>query len=265
MSGIQETRCTVLTGVVWRGARRFQVNPNFMFTRNYVMTVLGYLFVLILAKGALEVPKHNSESVYSPDKRFQLRVSATSEQYIRNLAVTDQGREIARYKFEGDLVNAYWSPSASYVAINNHFGYRGWYVWIISLRDGAVIRSTTATKSAQYDRYLDDKYEPNVPELAKSRLKELYPKFRDDSSREHYISLAWGWKNRNQLRMFHVLGFDNLYEKENAEVWIETVFNISENGISVGDISARKVVGKGWKEYPGEVRKTLEKKPTTSE
>ncbi|HEY2711348.1 MAG TPA: hypothetical protein VGI60_02450 [Chthoniobacterales bacterium] len=103
----------------------------------------------------------------------------------------------------------------------------GWYLWIISLPSGAVIRSQDTTKSSNYDRYTDYHYLPNVEMAAK------------------------------ELRMFHEFIYLKLFEKDNAILWLTTVFGISNEGVTIGTVSARRTNQGSGADYPSEVKRTL--------
>jgi hypothetical protein len=223
-----------------------------------VTRVLACGFLLV-SSGALALLPSDSHSVrlQSPDKRFTISLSETSEQGVYRLIVLDQGRQLSHYRFEGELVTAYWSPSQNYVAVNNHNGHRGWYPWVISLRTGAVVRASGEIRSAEYDRYLDYEYEPDLRKLAREELERIYPEFSDDTMREGYISIAYGWSSGDQLLMFHEFGLDNLFVRDDSVIWVTSSFLISNQGMTVRDISAHKVAGEWWKKYPPEVAKTL--------
>src|SRR5438874_2264297 len=88
---------------------------------------------------------------YSPSNTCVVQVVQT-DQGLSRLEVFRDGHELSHYSFEGNVASIYWSHSEKFAAINNHNGHRGWYLWIISLDTGAVIRANDALRSTDYNR-----------------------------------------------------------------------------------------------------------------
>ncbi len=194
----------------------------------------------------------------SPDKASMLTLTHTADPAVNRLTVSHSGSELTQYRFEGRLVSAYWSPSGEYVAINNHSGYLGWYLWVISLRDGSLIRAGGRLRQTDYNRYLDYDYVPDVAEIEADKITQGYAGFSSDHMREGYVSIAYGWKSKDELLMFHELIFSRLAEEQNAAIHLLTLFRVSDkDGITVEDGVVRKVTGSWSEQYPAEVKKVL--------
>lgn len=226
----------------------------------FIVALLGSLLFLV-ASTATALPTTGIFSLKSPDNRFEATLSDDLDHHSSDwrspywLTITDRGRQIARYRFDGELVNGYWSPSEKYLALNNHNGHCGWYVWIISLRTGAVSRTIGANHSPEYDRYLDENELPDVEKPAQNILKKLNPGVEKDGMRLRYISVTYGWETDNRLLMFHEFVYDKLYEREENVIWLRSTFKISAKGIEVKNLQGQKVSRR--KEYPPAIRAVL--------
>jgi hypothetical protein len=173
------------------------------------------------------------------------------------MTIIRSDRETARYNFEGELTSVYWSPTEKYVAINNHSGHAGWFLWIISLEDGRVIRANGETAGADYVRYVDIDYEPSL-DAAQRQLLEVYPSVNQDSSRTGWHSIAYGWKDEERLSVFIFCTFDRLAEEQHSAIQIYATYRVrGRSGISAEDFSVRKVRGGWWEQAPSELKKTL--------
>lgn len=216
------------------------------------------LFLLVPQTEPCAAAQQSGKSSFkSIDGRFEIRVSDTAEPYVYRLQILADTRELADYKFKGELVSAYWSPSGRYVALNNHYGHYGWYLWILSLDDGSVITAHGNVNAKNYDRYLDYECTPNIRTRGKDAIEKVYSGFSKDHLRAGYLSVAFGWKSATELLMFHEFPCDNLFQREHAVIWVNTIFVIRKSGITVRGVSVRKVNGKWTDKYPPEVSKTL--------
>lgn len=89
--------------------------------------------------------------VDSPDKRFtvELQDTAPDQKFIdRVLIIREGGREIARQKTLGYLLNVFWDDTGKYVAVNNRRANAGDYIWIFSLPDGKCIKTADSGQFA---------------------------------------------------------------------------------------------------------------------
>ena len=120
------------------------------------------------------------------------------------------------------------------MAFNNHYGHRGWEVWIISLKDGSVVRNGGKVTSGNYDRYQDYDYLPNVAVLAKQQLTAIYPNYPTDTDRrgEGHITVVYGWDNDRMLKMFDEIVLDDLFAKESRRFSVYSLLTVGEAGLS---------------------------------
>lgn len=228
------------------------------------MSIRGFLVwcccISALPTGTLALPSRGLSRLTSPNKEYSLFLSDTDEKWVYKLAIVRSGRELAHYRFRGELISGYWSQSGKYVAINNHYGHRGWYVWIISLDNGSVIRANDTIRSPDYDRYSDiDDYGPDVSQTAKAEIERVYKGYGGDRLREGYSSVVYGWENRDRLLLFHEFTLVELYNQEHAYIDVYTVLQV-DKGQQIGlEVNSVKKVTGTWEsqDLPLEVKKTL--------
>jgi hypothetical protein len=147
----------------------------------------------------------------SPEGDYSVVISKASDDpyHSTRLTLLKRGRPLTHYAFDGRLVSIYWSSGENYVAINNHYGHRAWGVWILSLKNGSLIRvdghpqatisldpQDPASKTAPYDFYLDYAYLPEVLAFAKTKIVSVYPGFLTDEDKRGggNIGVVYGWK-----------------------------------------------------------------------
>ena len=124
----------------------------------FILAALGTALWLATAgtAAALEdLPRNGITSLKSPNGRYEAALSDTDQPYEYWLTITDHGRLLARYHFEGELSSSFWSQDGKYLAINNHCGHRAWHVWVVALHTGAIIHTAGQIKARGYDAYLD--------------------------------------------------------------------------------------------------------------
>jgi len=193
----------------------------------------------------------------SPNKEYSLRLSdklGPDKDYV--LTLSFRNREKAHYTFKGELINACWDPLGQYVAINNHWGHAGFWLWIISLYDGSVVTTRGLVRGDNYDKYIDDQTNsPDVLEAAIPKIQEIYPRVRKDTSQEGcYGPIAYDWQDREHLKTYSRVIFNNLYDEEGNIVQIYATFNVSRSGLNIGTIFVKKV-----KDYPEPVPSEIER------
>lgn len=218
--------------------------------------------ILALPAGAFALPSQGLSELTSPNKEYSLVLSDTDEKWVYKIAILHSGREVAHYRFQGELISGYWSPSGKYVAINNHYGHRGWYLWIFSLRDGSIVRASDTVRSSEYDRYTDyDGYLPDIPALAKQDILQVYSSYLHDYNFKGYVSIAYGWEAGDRLLVFHELTLVKLQESEHMKIHVYTRLDLQlGKGFATSVVSAKKVKDTAsWesKDVPAEVRNTL--------
>ncbi len=230
--------------------------------RHSLLTLAALVVTVFLtARGVSALPSTGMQSLRSSDGRFEAALSDAADQLPRWqsscwLTITDHGRQIARYHFEGELISGYWSPGGHYLAIDNHYGHRAWAIWVVSLRTGAIIRADgTTTRASAYDAYSDEHKLPDVYQAAKGILRRLNLD-SDDYFRGGPISVAYGWKNARELRMFHEYISDQQAERENAGIWLTNTLKVSGAGLQIKNLKGKKV--KLQEAYPAPVRSVLD-------
>src|ERR1700692_2206967 len=76
------------------------------------------------------------EELYSLDKRYSVTILHSalpgSDPYngFFTIAMRRGKRELAKYPTQGYLIDAFWSPDGSYVAVDNRRGNSGDYLWV---------------------------------------------------------------------------------------------------------------------------------------
>lgn len=210
-----------------------------------------------LVQSAIALPKYGTATVISPEGDYKLTLSDTAESFVYQLSIMRRDREVMHYTFKGELVTAYWSPFGKYVAINNHYG-RGWYPWVIRLEDGAVLRSAGPLRTYSYDRYTDAQCIPDIVSAAANQIRQVYSAWQSDQTRNGYSTVAYQWRSEEEVAMFHELIFDSLFLNEDSSLQVFSVFVIRESRLIPDDFRVKKVSGEWWKQYPLEVKKTLE-------
>ncbi len=215
------------------------------------------LFIMLLTANGSSLPKYGVTKLESLNKEYSIRLADTKDPWIYELRIFRNNIELAHYPFEEELLSAYWSPSLKFVAVNNHNGHGGFYVWIISLADGSVVTSHGVVKDPNYDKYSDDNDFVDLREQAAGKLKQIYPQADTDQLRNGYNSVAYGWRGDNQLLMFHEFGFDNFYTKYHLIIQAFTLWDVTTRGVTLKNVRFRKARDDQYEPMPPEVKKTL--------
>jgi hypothetical protein len=158
------------------------------------------------------------EELYSPDKRYSVTILHSalpgSDPYngFFTIAVRSGKRDLGKYPTQGYLIDAFWSPDGSYVAVDNRRGNSGDYLWVFRLRDGHAIKTPIDASPKQPTEY----YEKNVRE-AVARVTAVYPELIYDQFKKLF-TFAHGWTKSGELQVKTNMGFRNL-ENEIVVVW----------------------------------------------
>lgn len=219
--------------------------------------IASVLFIVFLTANGSALPKYGVSALASPNKEYTLKLVDTSTPYEYRLKILHHGIELAHYPFSGELINAFWSPSLRFVAIDNHYGHGGFRVWIVSLTDDSVITSHGVMRGADYDRYVDYQYFFNLLEEAHGKLKKINPGIDDDQLRDGYSSVAYGWTPEGQLLMFHQFPFDNFGTRYGLIIQGYSASKVTDHKVSLESISFKKARDDRDELMPSEVKKTL--------
>jgi hypothetical protein len=76
--------------------------------------------------------------------------------------------------------------------------------------------------------------------------------------RNGFSTVAYEWTSEDRLLVFHELIFDDSFLKENSSLQVFSVFIVGDEGLIAEDFRVKKVGGEWWKEYPPEIKKTLQ-------
>ncbi len=222
-----------------------------------IPTVLLVLFGLLHKNLAL--PTHGVTKISSDDRAYILQLSDGSNG-DSILTLIHSGKEISHYSFEGEMLTAYWSPSHKYVAINNHNGHGGFFVWILSLDNGKLVTCHGLVEDSKYDRYTTEDHSPNLFEKSASAIDKVYHEYNKDTIREGYQSyVAYGWKDDDHLMIFTDFVFANLFEKTGNLIQIYAILHINNFGKLMFESAIAKVDKSDKSEkQPDEVKKTYD-------
>jgi hypothetical protein len=135
------------------------------------------LFVLpILASAALSRAQENPPSeLYSPDHQYCVTILQTalagSDPYegFFTIAVRHGKQDLSKFRTEGYLIDAFWSPDGRYVAVDNRRANSGDYLLVFRLTDGRAIKMPVDAKPGQPDDVYD-----NYAEEVVSRVTRLF-------------------------------------------------------------------------------------------
>ena len=215
------------------------------------------LFIILLTENSQAASKYGVSMLESPNREYVLELTNTKDPSTYKLKIIRNHVELAHYPFEEELLSAYWSPLLKFVAINNHNGHGGFYVWIISLTDGSVITAHGNVKDPNYDRYADGDDFVDLRVQAAGKLKQIYPQVSTDQLRNGYNSIAYGWKGDDQLLMFHEFPFDNFSTKYNRIIQAFTTWEVNNHDVTLKSIRFRQARDDEYEPMPPEAKKTL--------
>ena len=129
-----------------------------------------------------------------PDKSSKGRiVTDYPESEDRTLALLSKGQVVAQYPTFAYLLNAFWSPDNTYVAVNNRRANAGDYLWILSLPDGGAIKvpEDLAPKQERKRMAIDDR-------KVMKEITRRFPNCTENSLRKGWLK-ARSWKSANEL------------------------------------------------------------------
>lgn len=217
------------------------------------------VWLLISRSFVFGLPEDGRTKIESRDKKYSLYLTDSGEKWVYNLNIAKNGNILQSYHFCGELVSAYWSPTSKYVVINNHYGHSGWWIWIISLSNGAVITKAGPYRDANYDRYSDVyDYGPDIFQIMNDQIARLYKDVSSDFMREGYISIAYGWTKDGYLKMFYQFPFGDLSEKQGSTIYGYSLDELKDGKVTVAKTWVKICDDRGESGIPKEARRTLD-------
>jgi len=212
-----------------------------------------------LAIGAEEI--FGTRHEVSPDGLYALALSnAINSQMDRQLTILRGKKVLHSYLFKSSLSSHFWGPKNRYLAINNHYGHRGWNLWVVRLSDGKVLRANDRESSSIGDSLQYHASIPDVVTPARPMLEKLYPGYAADGNRRGggHITVAYGWKDADTLMLYDEVVLDDLFEKEKCRLSIYSLLHITKDGLHAEVISVEKTGYDGTNDRrPKEVRSVL--------
>jgi hypothetical protein len=192
--------------------------------------------------------KPNNESgppsqVCSSDSKYCVRMMLTKGHPDEcTLRVSAGGKPLAAFQTMGYLLDVFFSPDGSYVAINNRRANSGDYLWVISLRDGKAIKmpDDVAEETGKKDlgKIAGDHWsDQSMPEVI-----AVCPTCTSDDLRHSFL-FSTGWTDSGELKVVEELEFSNGW------MAVNNLCRLTETGLSVAD---QKVVKQ---DHPSDVVK----------
>ena len=203
-----------------------------------ILTAIG-LAALAPAENSIAQEKP-PEELYSPDQRYSVRILHSalpgSDPYdgFLTIAVRSGKQYVAKYRTEGYLIDAFWSPDGRYVAVDNRRANSGDYLWVFRLPDGRSIKMPVDAQP----QHADDVYEKYAEEVV-HRVTAVYPELTYDQFRKLFV-FAHGWTKTGELQVKTNLAFRNL---ENAIAVVWETYKIENDKLVLVD---RKIEKSPW-------------------
>jgi hypothetical protein len=180
------------------------------------------------------------EELYSPDQRYSVRILHSalpgSDPYdgFFTIAVRSGKQYVAKYRTEGYLIDAFWSPDGRYVTVDNRRANSGDYLWVFRLPDGRSIKMPVDAQP----QHADDVYEKYAEEVV-HRVTAVYPELTYDQFRKLFV-FAHRWTKTGELQVKTNLAFRNL---ENAIAVVWETYKIENDKLVLVD---RKIEKSPW-------------------
>lgn len=199
----------------------------------------GLIFIIVACVHGADTQrepsqKPNNESgppgqVCSRDKRYCVAMRATKGHPDEcTLRVLSGSKNLADFPTMGYLLNVFFSPDNTCVAINNRRANSGDYLWVISLRDGRAVKMP--------DDVAEDAGKKDVGTIAGTHWSDqsipeviaLCPTCTSDDLRHSFL-FSTGWTSSGELKVVEELEFSNGW------IAINNLCRLSETGLSVAD------------------------------
>jgi hypothetical protein len=126
----------------------------------------------------------------SPDGRFSVAIvhkphpRGHPDEYT--LELTSGSKIIASFPTIGHLIDVHWSPNMRLVAINNRRGNSGDYLWVLSLKDGAVVKRP------------DDRFDKQLLTQVEGMVRKRDLRATSETLNRYWL-MSNGWRNATVL------------------------------------------------------------------
>lgn len=190
----------------------------------------------------------------SPHKQYTLLLVPNEDPEDwedRELRVFRGSHELARYRYQGVLVKAYWLLSRKLVVLDNINGEAGYGILVVSLADGSIITSHGPANSPEYDRLNDRNYLPDLFAAAHAQMQRLYKDVDNDHMRHGYEAVAYGWTPEQRVKVFARFPFEGF-----GDYVFQVYANLEitdQQKMEWRDVSVRKVKCDSNEPQPAEV------------
>ncbi len=204
----------------------------------YVFSIAIAACLILASPSATAAEDEPSEELYSPDQHYSVRIlhsalpGADPHGGFFTMAVRSGQQYIAKYPTMGFLLDAFWSPDAKYVAVDNRRANSGDYLWVFRLSDGHAIRMPVDAVPG----YPEDAYEKYAEDLVQ-RVTRRFPELTSGEFRKLF-TFAKGWTESGDLLVKTNFAFRNLPEGQIA-ILVQT-FRVADDKLVLVDEKADK-------------------------
>jgi hypothetical protein len=144
------------------------------------------------------------------------------------LRVSAGDKTVAAFQTMGYLLNVFFSPDGSHVAINNRRANSGDYLWVISLRDGKAIKMP--------DDVAEDVGKKDIGQIAGAHWSDqsmpeviaVCATCTSDDLRHSFL-FSTGWTDSGELKVVEELEFSNGW------MAVNNLCRLTETGLSVAN------------------------------
>ena len=102
------------------------------------------------------------------------------------LELRSGSKVIANYPTTGYLLEVHWSPNLRFVAVNNRRANSGDYLWVLSLKDGAVVKRP------------DDGFEKSLQMQVEGMVRKRDQRATSENLNRYWLT-AKGWRDVSVL------------------------------------------------------------------
>jgi hypothetical protein len=133
----------------------------------------------------------SEDSRASPDGRFTVAIAHKPHPQGDNLEeytleLRSGSRVITSFPTTGHLLDVHWSPNLRLVAINNRRGNSGDYLWVLSLKDGVVVKRP------------DDRFDKQLLMQVEGMVRKRDPRATTENLNRYWLT-SNGWRTASVL------------------------------------------------------------------